>query len=252
MNEPVFNQNQNPTPQVNLLRPHTPSSYPQDPKDKRKKIFYACNKWPECDFALWDKPFTILVKGKPTPEKCPECGKALSIRLGRNGRFIGCTDYPECKYTRNLDDSASPAEPETVEGRVCPECSSALVLKAGRYGKFIGCSGYPTCRYIEPLEKPQDTGVVCPQCKKGTLLKRKSRNGKVFYSCSGYPKCNYALWNAPIKESCPTCKWPILTIKETKQRGVEKVCPQKDCKYTAPYEKDPADKQEMSSETNSK
>ena len=177
-------------------------------------------------------------------EKCPECSSPLSIRLGRNGRFIGCTNYPECSYTRNLnDDASSTDEPEVIEGRSCPECESPLVFKTGRYGKFIGCSSYPKCRHIEPLEKPADTGVECPQCKKGTILKRKSRNGKIFYSCSGYPKCDYALWNNPIKESCPQCTWPILTVKETKRRGVEKVCPQKDCNYATPYEGDPNDVQ---------
>ena len=175
-------------------------------------------------------------------EKCPECQSPLSIRLGRNGRFIGCTHYPECSYTRNLnDDGNATEESETVEGRVCPECEAPLVFKMGRYGKFIGCSAYPKCRHIEPLEKPADTGVECPECKKGVILKRKSRNGKIFYSCSVYPKCKYALWNAPVKEACPDCHWPILTVKETKRRGVEKVCPQKDCGYATPYEGDPLD-----------
>jgi DNA topoisomerase-1 len=177
-------------------------------------------------------------------ENCPECGNPLSIRLGRNGRFIGCTNYPGCSYTRNLnEDQNEAAEPEVVEGRSCPKCASPLVLKSGRYGKFIGCSAYPKCRHIEPLEKPLDTGVECPKCKKGSILKRKSRSNKIFYSCSEYPKCDYALWNAPLKESCPECSWPVLTVKETKRRGVEKVCPQKDCGYATPYEGDPADAQ---------
>lgn len=200
------------------------------------------------------QPFNSLIQNKDESvqrkdvtqeaidENCPECGSPLSIRLGRNGRFIGCTHYPECSYTRNLNEDAKiSVDAEVVEGRVCPKCASPLVLKAGRYGKFVGCSAYPKCRYIEPLEKPLDTGVSCPQCHKGSLLKRKSRNGKIFYSCSEYPKCNYALWNAPVKETCPACQWPILTVKETKRRGVEKVCPQKDCKYATPYEGDPAD-----------
>ena len=64
-------------------------------------------------------------------EKCPECGKPLSIRLGRNGRFIGCTDYPECSYTRNLNEDAASAEPEIVEGRKCPKCESNLIIVPG-------------------------------------------------------------------------------------------------------------------------
>ncbi len=168
-------------------------------------------------------------------ENCPKCGSPLSIRLGRNGRFIGCTGYPECDYTRNLNDDASaPLEPEKV-GRACPECGEDLVIKQGRYGKFIGCSGYPKCRHIEPLEKPKDTGVGCPKCGKGTLMQRKSRRGKIFYSCSTYPKCDYAVWNQPIAEPCPRCGWPVLTIKTTKRRGTEKVCPQQDCSFAEPY-----------------
>jgi DNA topoisomerase-1 len=167
-------------------------------------------------------------------ESCPKCGKPLSIRLGRRGRFIGCSGFPDCDYTRSLGDDKEPETPETIEGRVCPQCSSQLLIRQGRYGKFIGCSNYPTCRYIEPLEKPADTGVECPECHKGTLLKRKSRYGKVFYSCSTYPECKYAVWNEPLNEACPTCNWPILTLKTTKRRGTEKVCPQKECGYAEP------------------
>jgi len=201
------------------------------------------------------QPFTQLITEKDEAvqrkdvtqekidEQCPDCGSPLSIRLGRNGRFVGCTNYPTCSYTRNLgdDNAATQAEPEVVEGRVCPKCESPLVIKAGRYGKFVGCSAYPKCKHIEPLEKPQDTGVECPQCKKGSILKRKARSGKIFFSCSEYPKCDYALWDAPIKETCPECSWPILTLKTTKRRGAEKVCPQKECKYATPYEGDADD-----------
>lgn len=172
-------------------------------------------------------------------EKCPKCGKPLSLRLGRRGKFIGCTGYPECDYTRNIEkaegeeDSGAPA-PEVVADRTCPTCGSPLVIKFGKYGKFIGCSKYPECKYMEPLIKPTDTGIVCPECKKGTMLKRRSRYGKFFYSCSEYPNCKYATWNEPIAEKCPKCGWPILTIKTTKRRGTEKVCPQKDCGYSEP------------------
>ncbi len=194
------------------------------------------------------KPFTALVQNKTETvdrkdvtqealdEKCPKCASQLSIRLGRRGRFIGCTNYPECDYTRNLNDDAESAEPEIVEGRICPDCQSALVIKQGKYGKFIGCTGYPECKHIEPLEKPEDTGVECPDCHQGNILKRKSRNGKIFYSCSRYPDCSYALWNPPVNEKCPECNWPILSIKTTKRKGSEKVCPQKECSYAVPYE----------------
>ncbi|HET7370830.1 MAG TPA: type I DNA topoisomerase [Gammaproteobacteria bacterium] len=176
------------------------------------------------------------VTSEELDEACPKCSKPLSIRLGRRGRFIGCTGYPDCDYTRNLDESAdeAPTEPEKVEGRQCPDCDSDLIIRRGRYGKFIGCSSYPKCKHIEPLEKPKDTGIECPECHEGKMLQRKSRYGKIFYSCERYPKCKYAVWNLPIAEECPDCKWPILTVKTTKRRGTEKVCPQKECGYKTP------------------
>jgi DNA topoisomerase I len=168
-------------------------------------------------------------------EKCPECGEQLSIRLGKSGRFIGCTAYPDCKYTRSLNEEEDDKAAELIKDRQCPECKNELVIRRGRYGKFIGCSNYPDCRHIEPLEKPKDTEVECPKCKKGTILQRKSRRGKIFYSCGRYPDCDYAIWNEPIAEKCPTCGWPILSIKTTKKRGTEKVCPQQECKYAIPF-----------------
>jgi DNA topoisomerase-1 len=177
------------------------------------------------------------VTQEPIDETCPKCGGPLSIRLGRNGRFIGCTNYPDCDYTRNLNaDSGEPEPKEVIEGRVCPDCGSALEVKNGRYGKFIGCSGYPKCKHIEPLERPEDTGVTCPKCGKGTMQKKKSRRGKVFFSCSTYPKCDYAVWNEPIAGPCPRCGWPVLTLKTTQRKGAEKVCPQKDCTFSEPCE----------------
>lgn len=170
-------------------------------------------------------------------EECPKCGKQLSIRLGRRGRFVGCDGFPECDYTRSLEeDGGEAAEPEVVEGRTCPKCDAPLIIRTGRYGKFIGCSAYPKCKHIEPIEQPKDTGVTCPECNKGTMLSRKSRYGKLFYSCSCYPDCSYAVWNLPVNEPCPDCGWPILTLKTTKRKGTEKVCPQKECGYSEPAE----------------
>ena len=116
--------------------------------------------------------------------------------------------------------------------RKCPECESDLIVRTGRYGKFIGCSNYPKCKHMEPIEKPKDTNVKCAECKQANMLARKSRFGKLFYSCERYPDCKYAVWNEPVDEACPKCKWPILTIKTTKRRGTEKLCPQQSCDFS--------------------
>jgi len=205
-------------------------------------------KWVPLMKKFWE-PFKKLVDDKDKnvdrkdvtheaiDEKCPKCDGPLSIRLGRRGRFIGCDAYPECDYTRNLNEDAN-SEPEVIEDRKCPDCGSDLIIRHGRYGKFIGCSSYPDCKHIEPLEKPQDMEVECPECKQGSMFRRKSRNGKIFYSCGRYPDCKYAVWNEPLKETCPDCGWPMLTLKTTKRRGTEKVCPQKECGFSEKVETD--------------
>lgn len=166
-------------------------------------------------------------------ENCPQCQAPLAIRLGRRGRFVGCTAYPDCDYTRNLNDATeSTNTEEVVADRRCPECDHELRIKVGKYGKFIGCSNYPKCRFIESLDKPKDTGVACPHHDEGTLLQRRSKRSKIFYSCSKYPKCQYAIWNEPIAEPCPRCGWPVLTLKTTKSKGTEKVCPQASCSFS--------------------
>ncbi len=225
-------------------------------EDELDAVSRGEEEWVPLMHRFW-KPFKDLVDDKEQSvsrkevtqeeldEACPQCGKPLAIRLGRRGRFIGCTGFPDCDYTRNLgDDKDAKNEPEVVEGRSCPECGKDLLIREGRYGKFIGCSGYPDCKHIEPLEQPEDTGVKCPKCGKGTLLRRKSRRGKIFFSCSTYPDCDYAVWNEPIDEPCPDCGWPILTIKTTRSKGTEKVCPQKECGFAEPYEKAEAESAE--------
>ena len=108
-----------------------------------------------------------------------------------------------------------------------------MVIKAGRYGKFLGCSGYPECRNIQPLIKPEKTGVKCPVCKTGEMTKRIShRFKKVFYSCDNYPKCKYILNYRPVNKKCPSCNGEFLLEKTAKGKGKYLVCPNEDCDYT--------------------
>ncbi|OIP99627.1 MAG: DNA topoisomerase I [Zetaproteobacteria bacterium CG2_30_46_52] len=171
------------------------------------------------------------VTHEETDEKCPECGKPMAIKLGKFGKFLACTGYPECKVAKPLNgDDENRAEPEASD-EICELCNSPMVVKAGRFGKFLGCSSYPECKNIQPLEKPVDTGIPCPTCNQGTFLEKKSRRGKVFYSCSKYPKCKHALWNKPIDKRCPECDAPFVTEKVTKRNGTELVCANESCKW---------------------
>jgi len=164
-----------------------------------------------------------------TDECCPECGRPMVIKLGRYGKFLACTGYPDCKVSRPLSSEDPSSQAPEPTDQTCDKCGAPMVIKHGRYGKFLGCSAYPKCRNIQPLEKPKDTGVACPACGEGTFLEKKSRRGKVFYSCSAYPKCKNALWNRPIARPCPQCGAPFVTEKTTKRHGTEHVCVAEGC-----------------------
>ena len=109
-----------------------------------------------------------------TGEQCPECGGNLIIKLGRGGRFIGCDNYPECKFTRSLTEKK---EPEST-GVTCPKCNdNDIVKRVSRRGKvFFGCKGFPKCKYAlwnEPVTEP------CPKCNWPiTVIKETKRYGK--------------------------------------------------------------------------
>lgn len=225
-------------------------------EDELDAVSRGEKKWVPLLGRFW-KPFIALVNDtqenvqrkdvtqEEMDEDCPKCQSKLSKRLGKRGRFIGCTNYPDCDYTRSLEDSLEESlQPKVVEGRTCPKCDNELLIRDGRYGKFIGCSQYPKCRFIESLEKPEDTSVNCPECKKGNLIKRKSRYGTFFYACNQYPDCKYAVNHPPISEKCPQCKWPILMIKTTKRYGRQKVCCKKECDYAIPFPEDESETKE--------
>lgn len=136
-----------------------------------------------------------------TNETCPKCGSPLVIKLGRFGKFKACSNYPECKHTEPIGEEKKMEEEHS--GQMCPDCGKPLVVKRGRFGAFLGCSGYPECKHITPIVK--DTGVTCPACKKGKIIEKKSRKGKLFYACDQYPECSNAYWSKPTGEMCPQC-----------------------------------------------
>jgi DNA topoisomerase-1 len=187
-------------------------------------------------------PFITLLKEKETQiskqdvttEKtdrtCPECSKPLVIKLGRAGRFLACSGFPDCRYTEPLN-GAEREEP-TMSDQTCDKCGAPMLIKEGRYGKFLACSAYPACKNIQPLVKPKSLGITCPQCGEGELMEKKSRYGKIFYSCNRYPQCKYALWDLPIEEPCPKCKFPLVVEKVTKRQGTFRKCPQETCDWT--------------------
>ena len=126
---------------------------------------------------------TLLKQKEIVGEQCPDCGKDLVFRIGRSGKFIGCSGYSKCKFTREVDGNKHPELQED-----CPDCGSKLLYRRGKFGDFIGCSAYPKCKYIKR------EGPKCPDCSDGVLMKRFSKKTKKpFMGCSNYPKCSYLI-----------------------------------------------------------
>jgi len=146
-----------------------------------------------------------------TGEICEKCGKPMVVKIGRYGRFLACSGYPECKNTRPLNKAP---EVEKV-GEKCPLCGRELVIKNARYGRFVACSGYPDCDFTKPVS----TGVKCPECG-DEIVERRTKRGKTFYGCKNYPQCKFSIWNSPIQITCPKCGCSIM-----EKKGKFLVCP---------------------------
>jgi len=99
---------------------------------------------------------------QPTDETCPNCGKPMVIKVGRFGKFLACSGYPECKTAMSL---------QVKTGILCPECGGELVKRVNKRKQvFYGCSNFPKCQFTtshKPLPQP------CPECGKLLALDRK-------------------------------------------------------------------------------
>ena len=108
---------------------------------------------------------------EPIGEKCPDCGGELVKRKGRFGEFIACSNYPKCKYSRNIgakDGEAAPKKEAKKIGVKCPKCGGEIVERISRRGKFYGCSSYPKCDFTSTYEP---SGVACPECGEMMVVK---------------------------------------------------------------------------------
>ncbi len=158
-----------------------------------------------------------------TDEVCEKCGHPMVIKMGRFGRFLACSGYPECKNTKEISKDGNVIEENTLDEK-CPECGKPLVKKRGRFGPFIACSGYPECKYIK--KEPPKEYADCPKCGKGKIIAKRGKRG-MFYACNKYPDCKNAYWSAPTGEKCPECQ-SLLIFGKNKTI----VCSNKECKFT--------------------
>lgn len=181
---------------------------------------------------------------EPTGEICEICGPnsedeklralppgEMMKRWSKNGWFLGCSNYPKCKNTRDLGPDGTGAAKPRDAGVDCDKCGKPMVIRSGRYGEFLSCTGYPQCKNARPVP----LGVACPKCGGDIIeVRPKKKGGKTFYGCSRYNdetvKCDFKLWQKPINEPCPACGAKFLVMGGTKAKPMI-ACADKECGY---------------------
>jgi DNA topoisomerase-1 len=172
---------------------------------------------------------------EPTREVCEKCGKPMVIKWGRNGYFLACSGFPECRntkeYTRNADGTLTVQPATRPSDQICPSCSSPMVIRRGRFGEFLACSRYPDCKTTSAIS----LGVACPRpgCG-GYLTEKRSRRGKTFFGCSNYSKtkCDFVSWDRPLAKPCPQCG-AAFVVQKVSRAGVRLRCLAQGCGWTA-------------------
>ncbi len=134
---------------------------------------------------------------QPSEYSCSKCGKPMVYRFGKNGRFLSCSAYPDCKHAERCDREGKILGDEKTD-HVCTTCGKPMVIRTGRFGRFLSCSGYPECKTIQKIDKEgkilppkppaQPTGVRCHKCSQGELVIRQSKRGP-FLGCNRFPRC---------------------------------------------------------------
>jgi DNA topoisomerase-1 len=166
-------------------------------------------------------------KAETTPSEytCPKCSEPLVYRFGKNGKFLSCSAYPDCKCACPCDSQGKMMEEQTSDHN-CPNCDKPMIHKRGRFGEFLGCSGYPDCKTIMNIDKegnilppkppPEPTGIKCYKCKEGELVIRQSKRGP-FLGCNRFPRCRTIISNKELdhlKKLQADGQWPPATTDE--------------------------------------
>ena len=144
--------------------------------------FVGCSGYPKCKFIKREENAQGgEAQGEISTENgvCEKCGKPMVQKMGRNGAFLACSGYPECKNAKSL---GAKKERVVVEGVKCPQCGGDIVERMSRRGKFYGCSKYPKCKFVSNY-KPIDE--KCEECGNDYLIIKELKKG-TFLEC---PKC---------------------------------------------------------------
>ncbi len=155
-----------------------------------------------------------------TQELCGKCGHFMIRRTGKFGKYLACSNYPECQ---NIISETK----EEVSAVRCPKCGENMVVKSGKFGKFLACPSYPDCKSTMsmPTDEAPKLAGKCPECG-AAMTVRKTKKGKVYYSCLGYPDCKFMSWDVPTGEKCPECGTALVKMA----RGGVK-CSNRECSY---------------------
>jgi DNA topoisomerase-1 len=185
---------------------------------------------------------------------CPKCNEGgLAIKFGRNGEFLACNRYPDCEFTSDFHRDGegkilldAPVAPEFSDV-ACSLCGRPMVVKKSRFGPFLGCSGYPECsgtrrigRDGKPVPLPEPTGVGCPKCNQGELMKRRGKFGRPFFGCNRYPKCDYIVNDlAEVANYVPdpNAPAPVVEAPAVKKTPAKKAAASAPAKKTAAAKK---------------
>lgn len=176
-------------------------------------------------------------ESQPSEYTCDKCGAPMVYKFSKNGRYLACSAYPDCKNTCPVDEHGKKLERKETNV-ACPNCGANMILRRSRFGPFLGCSGYPQCKTIlpcndagEPLKvlKPEEIHETCSECGAPMAVKFKGR--RPFLACTRFPDCKNAASlpegvrveappKAPPEEAgvnCPKCGKPMVI--RTGKRG---------------------------------
>ena len=192
---------------------------------------------------------------------CDKCSSSMIVKWNMGGLFLGCSGYPACRNTKQINDGDGK---DLAAGKSCQICGSDMEVRGGRYGSFLACAKYPECKFTQSLEdepepldedcdvcgssmviktgrfgkfiacskypeckntKPITLGIPCPRedCDGELSERRTKKQGRVFYGCAKYPKCDFAVWEKPFEVSCPECEFEYARIKRSRGRAKNKM-----------------------------
>ena len=151
---------------------------------------------------------------------CEKCGANLIVKIGKYGKYLACPNYPTCKNIKSYQTETGEEEKSEI---TCEKCKTFMVYRQGPYGRYLKC---PECGENKAIVI--DTGITCPTCQKGSLIRRRSKRGRYFYGCNRYPECHMALWDEPVNQFCSTCG-SIMVKRTYKSQGEKVFCSNMEC-----------------------